>query len=128
MRRILFAAAGIAGLASGVAPAQGLVDPTRPPQAAEGGAASGADAAAPSTQLQSVLISSGRRVAVINGKPVAVGERYGEARVARITETEVVLRTGDQIEVLKLFPGVEKTSRRPEKGAAGRAHIEGTKP
>jgi len=55
-----------------------------------------------------VLISPTRRVAVIDGQTVALGEKFGEARVVRIAEDEVVLRNGQDQQVLKLFPAIEK--------------------
>jgi hypothetical protein len=32
----------------------------------------------------------------------------GDARVVKISESEVVLKSGSEIKTLKLFPGVEK--------------------
>lgn len=85
--------------------AQSLSDPTRPPNAQ----AAGPDGAgATGTQLQSVLISQGRRLAIINGATVALGETVGEAKVVKITETEVVLQKGSETEVLRLYPGIDK--------------------
>jgi len=89
--------------------AEGTPDPTRPPAALltePAGAAPGAKPA--SSGLQSVLISAGRKSAIIGGQLVHVGGKYGEARVIRITESEVVLKTGSTTETLKLFPDVEK--------------------
>ncbi len=91
--------------------AQALTDPTRPPgaqSAMPGTAADAQDSAPAGTQLQSVLISSGRKLAVINGTTVALGGMVGEMKLVKITETEVTLKKGDETEVLKLFPGVEK--------------------
>ena len=92
-------------------PAHGapLADPTRPPNTAaedDGGAGilSG-------PRLESVLIAPDRRVAVISGQQVKLGDKYRDAQVVRISESEVVLRTGDATETLKLFPGVDKKSR-----------------
>lgn len=113
------------GLALGVeVHAQGLSDPTRPPGASSGmtqAAGPGEELAISATQLQSVLIAPGRRVAVINGQAVALGGMVGEAKVVKISETEVVLRRGAENEVLKMYPGVEKqaTKRRiPRQGGA----------
>jgi MSHA biogenesis protein MshK len=92
-------------LAAGAARAQALVDPTRPPNAPAPGEAQDA---APAIQLQSILISRSRRLAIINGDTVALGGTFGEARVVKITETEVTLQKGEETEVLKLFPGVDK--------------------
>lgn len=91
------------------AQAQTLTDPTRPPSATS--ALPGSPAAqeeAAGTQLQSILISSGRKVAVINGTMVPLGGMVGEARVVRITETQVVLKKGEETEVLKMYPGIDK--------------------
>jgi len=107
-------------VAQGQAPSgaqeRALFDPTRPPGAAAGMPGAAEDAPV-GTQLQSVLISSTRRLAIINGNTVAVGGMVGEARVVRISETEVILKNGDETEVLKMYPGIEK---RPVKRAAAR--------
>ena len=107
--------AGCAALGALQARAQALVDPTRPPNAPAGEA----DAAqSGGTQLQSILIASNRRLAIINGATVGLGGMVGEAKVVRITETEVTLQKGDETEVLKLYPGVDKQPiKRRAKGA-----------
>ena len=104
-------AIGVCLLAS-AADAQVLSDPTRPPDAPAQGhsevtvdGSSGADAA---PVLQSVLQSGSRRYAMINGKSYKVGDKYGEARVASIAESEVMLRKGAERTVLKMYPDVEK--------------------
>lgn len=91
--------------------AEMLADPTRPP--AELGMAAAGEAemsgmTAKGPILQSVLISAGRKSAIIGGQVVRLGEKYGEARVVKITENEVVLKTGATTETLRLFPDVEK--------------------
>ena len=95
---------------AGAARAQdaGLTDPTRPPAvlSAPGAGAGPAPAAASGPQLQSILISlrpGGRRVAVIDGKTLRQGERINGAVVEAILPTEVVLRKGNQRQILKLF-------------------------
>ena len=88
--------------------AESFVDPTRPPASlgiVEPGTAS---SKAPGPVLQSVLISKGRKVAVISGQTVRLGEKFGEARLVSITESEVVLKSGKDVQTLKLFPDVEK--------------------
>jgi MSHA biogenesis protein MshK len=86
--------------------AQALADPMRPPQilAAEYPLASGQ---APASRLQSVLISPARRLAVIDGRVVAIGGQVGGATVVAISETEVVLKKGDERETLKFHPGAQ---------------------
>ena len=94
-----FAAAGAA---------DALQDPTRPP--AELSMPQGsAGALVPSgTQLQSVQISAYQRSAIISGQHVKVGDKIGDARVVMITENEVVLKGGNGLQTLKLFPNVGK--------------------
>lgn len=112
------------GCCAGVALAQvtPLADPTRPPNAAAESAGEAAARSGP--QLQSVLISPARRVAVISGRAVALGEKYGDATVASITESTVLLRYASRSETLRLIPGVEKRERRaagapaPDEGTA----------
>jgi MSHA biogenesis protein MshK len=88
--------------------AENFPDPTRPP-ASLGLARAGAIATpASGPVLQSVLISPRRMVAIISGQSVRLGEKFGEARVVKITESEVLLRNGKELQTLKLFPGMEK--------------------
>lgn len=120
MTRLLAWCLGVA-LAS-LAAAQGapLADPTRPPGAgAQFGAEEARTAAA---RLQSVLISPTRRVAVIDGKAVALGGRVGDATLESLTESAAVLRYADRRETLWLMPGVDKRERR----SAAAAREEGT--
>ena len=93
-------------LLSATAVAETLADPTRPPAALM--PAQAASAGSAGTALQSVLISHGRRIAIINGKEVRVNDLYNGARVVKILESEVVLRNGRDVQVLKLFPDVDK--------------------
>jgi MSHA biogenesis protein MshK len=88
--------------------AQGLPDPTRPPAMSESAGEQDASAASSGPVLQSVLISPSRRIATINGQVLKLGDKFGEARVTKITENEVVLRNGQEMQTLKLFPQVEK--------------------
>ena len=93
-------------LATGTAGAQGMTDPTRPPAAMALPGDNAAPAGGP--VLQSVMLSPGRKVAVISGEMVVLGGRYGGARLVRLTESEAVLREGAQTTVLRMFPLVEK--------------------
>lgn len=96
-----------------------LVDPTRPPMAAS--EPSAGEAAAPAgPQLQSVLISPTRRVAVISGSTVVQGGKYGSATVVAISEGAVLLRYADRKETLHLIPGVVKRERQSD--AASQSH------
>ena len=81
-----------------------FADPTQPPTAR--GAAEVAATVGP--RVESILIAPDRRLAVINGQQVTVGSRTATGTVARITETEVVLRSADGEQTLKLFPDVAR--------------------
>ena len=119
----------VAGLVHAAAPSsQGLPDPTRPPAAAAP-AQAGADAASAAVpQLQSVLVGQAageRRVAVIDGESVRVGESFRGARVVRIADNEVELLRGRERQVLRLYAAdtgahgmtrVTPAAHRPEKG------------
>ncbi len=106
MTWVVVAAGGLIGAAVQESLAQaGMTDPTRPPNATE---VAGGPAVPAGPQLQSVLISPDRRLAVISGETVRQGAMIGDAKVVRIGETEVMLRRGEQTEVLKLTPGADK--------------------
>lgn len=91
--------------------AETLRDPTRPPSVFEMGPAGSAQPAEAEPRLQSVLISPTRRIAVISGKTVAVGDSFGAGEVVRISENEVVIRSGGANRTLKLYAGaVGKTA------------------
>jgi len=94
--------------------AQALTDPTRPPLELMSAATAGA---APRMPLQSILLSSARKGAIINGQYVALGGTYGKAKLVRITATEVTLKSDQGLEVLQLYPALEKNSVAP--GAEG---------
>jgi len=91
----------LSGLQS--AAAEDLVDPTRPPT---GFGQSSFDAVPVGPVLQSILISPSRRVAIISGKTLKVGDKFGDAQVVAISENDVVLRTGKGQQVLKLYPSL----------------------
>jgi MSHA biogenesis protein MshK len=86
--------------------AQTLSDPTRPPGAVSPAGVDEGQARAP--VLQSVIITSKGRAAIINGQRVELGGVYGDARVLKISETEVLLRSAGGTEVLKMYPNVDK--------------------
>jgi len=109
------AAAAAALLLSTGSTAQALTDPTRPPldliRAAVVDPVTGAKAvAAPRPRLESILLSSARKGAIINGRYVPLGGAYGKATLVSISATEVTLKTNQELEVIKLFPPMEKPS------------------
>jgi hypothetical protein len=112
------AAAAAALALAGSCGAQALTDPTRPPLELLAASTAGARS---STPLQSILLSSSRKGAIINGQYVALGGNYGKSRLIKITPTEVTLKSDQGLEVLKLYPPMEEASaasgaeRKPEK-------------
>ncbi len=102
-------------LAPGTAMAQAMTDPTRPPAAlaAEAPVGGGEGAVTQVRQLQTVIISPTRKAAIINGVLVNLGGKVGDAVLTRVAEDEVVLRSGDLREVLKLHPAVDKVDIEP---------------
>ena len=88
--------------ASGVNAAP-FADPFRPPREIEPPTAS-VSAATGAPRLESVLIAPDRRIAVINGQQYTEGGTFGDGRILRISESEVLLRRPGRDEVLKLYP------------------------
>ncbi len=98
--------------------AQALTDPTRP---ATGYAEADGGTAAGGLVLQSVMIAPTHQSAIINGEMVKLGGKFGNARLVKITESEVVLKDGEATQVLKLYPGVEKRAvEKPEARTAAK--------
>jgi MSHA biogenesis protein MshK len=93
-------------LAATGAAAQAVQDPTRPPAQLIRPTAGVALPSAP--QLQSILIgrnAGGRRIAVIDGNLVRVGDRVGSARVVAIGAGAVELQRPGGRDILKLQGG-----------------------
>jgi hypothetical protein len=59
-------------------------------------------------RLQSILISPGRRAAIISGVSVALNGRFGDAVLVAIDESTVTLRTGRTDTILMLYPDAPK--------------------
>ena len=88
--------------------AQGLGDPTRPPPQILGGSAEGYEPVPSSPHAQVVIISKDRRQVTIDGRTVSLGERYGNATVARITDEEIVLQRPEATETIRLYSSVQR--------------------
>ena len=96
---------------------QKLADPTRPPAAwlerqAKGGSGDAGTPEAP-PRLQSLLVGGPRKYAIIDGQLVGVGDKFRDGRVLAVEATQVVLRTAQGTQTLKLFPDVEKRVAKP---------------
>jgi MSHA biogenesis protein MshK len=84
----------------------GMADPTRPPPPSMmSGIGGGPLFTGP--LLQSVIITPTERSAIIGGERVKLGGKYGDARVVRISEGEVVLRSARGNETLRLYQDIE---------------------
>ena len=91
--------------------AEGLADPTRPPASVERPAAAGVAEDAAPTGLQTIIRGrDGKLGAIINGEYVVIGGRVGDARVVKIGEDSVTLKSATGLETLKLMPAVDMTS------------------
>lgn len=106
--RMLMAVALAGGLAP-VGAEAAVPDPTRPATAAEVRAWSGRGGERFSAwRLESVLIADSRRVAVINGDRVGVGDLVNGAEVVAIDAGRVTLRTGGrEIELVMNRPWIK---------------------
>ena len=103
---------------AGAASAQALRDPTLPPaQLAPVGAGDAAPVEAARPVLQSVLIGhlpGGRRVAVIDGQTVRIGEKFKGAVLASVSDNQAVLLRGGNKLVLLLYPAAAHRSPSPK--------------
>lgn len=81
-----------------------FADPTRPATLTPGAA----PVPTGRPRLESVLIAPDRRIAIISGQRVQLGDRIGAAQVVSITESAVVLRSGLNSETLPLFPQLKR--------------------
>jgi MSHA biogenesis protein MshK len=117
-------ALAIAGPAGAQAPAQvegsTLPDPTRPP--ASVGATQGNSGTEPIRPplLQSVFISPERKWALIGGQHVALGGKFGDARLISLTEEEAILQGPQGRTILRLMPDVQRTPSAATRGDAGK--------
>ena len=62
--------------------------------------------------LTAIKVRGKQKTAIIDGQEFALGDRYQDARLVRISENEIELRRGREITVLKLYPQVDKRQRR----------------
>lgn len=88
--------------------AETLPDPTRPAINLYSSGAGGAVAQRNAVKrgLQSVIISPQYRAAIIDGKTVRLGDKYGNSKLIEVRENSVVLQNAQGRRVLELFPKV----------------------
>ncbi|WP_283745518.1 hypothetical protein [Sideroxydans sp. CL21] len=92
------------------AAAELLPDPTRPSIDLNSSGAGGASEVLPTEDvshgLQSIIISTQHRAAIINGETVSIGGKSGDSRLVEVRESSVVLQNAQGRRVLELFPKV----------------------
>jgi hypothetical protein len=110
------------GVVATAAYGQALTDPTRPP-AAFGSPMAEAESDGP--MLQSIIRSNrSKPAAIINGEYVALGGHVGEARLVKIGEDSVTLKSAEGTQILMLAPGVEITPAGSDAGKGKKAATE----
>ncbi len=102
---VLTLVAGSAGVR-----AQAARDPTVPPAGASSAAVPAAATRSPvlDAAYVAVIVRDGRPHLVVGTRLVAQGQMLGQARIERITETEVWLREGKTLRVKPVFAGIER--------------------
>ena len=85
-------------------------DPTVAPTQAEAGGVGQAPVAAPG---YAVIVQDGTPNLVVGTRLVPVGQKVGNARLERITETEIWFREGGQLRKEARFAGISRTVARP---------------
>jgi len=107
--RVLAAAA--AACFACTAPAQELRDPTQVPlEASTSPEGSGKPAPRPGI---AVVVQDGKPYLVVGTRLVAVGQKVGNAKLERITETEIWLREGQQLTKQSRFSGIQRSVATP---------------
>jgi hypothetical protein len=88
--------------------AEPLPDPTRPAIEATPSGAVSADAkpVVSSEGLRTILISSDRRSAIINGRQIPLGGTFGDERLMAVCEDRVILQGADGRREVPLYPEV----------------------
>lgn len=108
---------GLMSLLFSFAQAQALRDPTQPP-VTETSAAPGTVSAAPSVQPggMAIVVRQGVPYLVVGTRLYARGQKVGQARIERISETEVWLREAGMVRKVQVFGGIQRQASKP--GAA----------
>jgi len=107
---VIMLLAGLAGNASARADdaIDSLPDPTRPSLSNEAGSGS---VSRQGLQLQSTMISTRSRIAVINGQRLTIGDRIQGASVTEIQPFQVTLQRAGRDIQLRLLPPLAKEKR-----------------
>lgn len=100
------------GAAQAQAPARPLVDPMRPADLSEATASRETRVSEPGVRI--ILTSPERKLAVIDGKVVSVGDQVRGGTLVGLTDSAAVLRKDGSRDVLLMHPAIDK---RPPSGA-----------
>jgi hypothetical protein len=102
--------------------AESLRDPTVAP-VTESGSTSGTAPAAALVQPGgiAVLVRQGVPYLVVGTRLYAKGQKVGQARIERISETEVWLRENGAIRKLPVFGGIQRQISKPTSVSAGKS-------
>lgn len=65
-------------------------------------------AASPVFRVNAIIVSAERRIAIVNGRRVRVGDSVGDATVVAISKTEVVLDIDGDHQSLQVHNGAEQ--------------------
>jgi len=95
--------AGVLWAASATVAAEQLRDPTRPYSAPIY-----REAARPQFKVNAIIVSSERRIAIVNGKRVGEGDRVNGATVVSISKRQLTLDVGDRELTLGLNNGTSR--------------------
>ena len=89
--------------------AQGRRDPTEAPAEARlSGTAAGGKALLVQPGAMTIIVRDGRPYLAVGTRLYAPGQKLGQARIERISETEVWLREGGMLRKLSQFSGIER--------------------
>ena len=83
-------------------------DPMQPPALARASVSDGAAAAAPQLLARHLFVVDGQRYVIDGGRRRAVGDLLGGARIERIDDSAVIVRSDSGLQRLPLFAGVTK--------------------
>jgi len=90
---------------------QSMDDPMRPPAVPNVSTGPGAS---PAGQLQAVIVSPQRKLAVIDGAVVPLGADVRGGKLAGISDSVAIVRKNGERDVLLMHPNIDKRPARPD--------------
>lgn len=83
-------------------------DPTAAPGQLEGMAGYATGGTGPLPQGSSVIVQNGKPFLVVGTRLFGIGQKVGNAKLVRITETEIWLQEGKQVTKVPRFAGIQR--------------------